>query len=270
MIHRRKLLVSAALGVSTCVSATSLLQAHAQTESDTEHMAKTFVLVHGAWHGGWCWRDVRRALIAAGHRVFTPTLTGLGERSHLLNRDINLSTHAQDVVNLIKFEELQDIILVGHSYAGLVVSLVTDELKDRIAQVVYLDAVLPKEGEALISLERQANVINEYGESFTMPVGSTQFLGVPEDHKKLPWLLRNLVPHPLGTLLEPVKYNNGGISGVPKAFIRCKRGSRYNDDNDPALNLAENNSEWTYYFIDEGHDVMITDPDLLTEMLMSL
>ena len=111
-----------------------------------------FVLVHGAWIGGWCWRPNAQALRRAGHEVFTPTLTGLGERSHLMNPSINLDTHITDVVNVIKYEELSDVILVGHSYGGMVVTGVADKLPEKIASLVYLDAFVPENGQSLAEL----------------------------------------------------------------------------------------------------------------------
>lgn len=109
----------------------------------------TFVLVHGAWHGSWCWKRVRRLLQSRGHEVFTPTLTGLADRSHLASREVNLETHILDVVNLIRWEELTDIVLCGHSYAGTVITGVADRLPDRIRALVYLDAFVVENGESL-------------------------------------------------------------------------------------------------------------------------
>ena len=111
-----------------------------------------FVLVHGAWIGGWCWRPNAQALRKAGHEVFTPTLTGLGERSHLMNPGINLDTHIADIVNVFKHEELSDVVLVGHSYGGMVVTGVADTLADKIRSLVYLDAFVPESGRALVDL----------------------------------------------------------------------------------------------------------------------
>ena len=107
-------------------------------------MPHTFVLVHGAWHGGWCWKHVTPRLRAAGHTVFVPTLTGFGEKVHLANPSIDCSTHATDIENLIVFEELENVILVGHSYAGLVISRVADRMKPRLRHMVYLDAMIPE------------------------------------------------------------------------------------------------------------------------------
>ncbi len=109
----------------------------------------TYVLVHGAWHGSWCWKRVRKALQQQGHEVFTPTLTGLGERSHLLSQQINLETHITDVVNLIKWEELSDVILCGHSYGGAVISGAADRITDKISALVYLDAFVLDNGQTL-------------------------------------------------------------------------------------------------------------------------
>jgi pimeloyl-ACP methyl ester carboxylesterase len=107
----------------------------------------TFVLVHPAWFGGWCWRDVAPTLAAAGHEVYTPTLTGLGERAHLLNRDVTLRTHVDDVVNAVMFGDLHDIILVGSSSGGTVITAAADRICDRVACLGYLDAFVPGEGE---------------------------------------------------------------------------------------------------------------------------
>src|SRR5687767_9503382 len=115
----------------------------------------TFVLIHGAWHGGWCWRRVADLLTAKGHRVFAPTLTGLGERSHLMQPGINVSTHASDVVNVIKWERLANVVLCGHSYGGMVVSLVAEQVLDRIGSIVFLDAFVPENGDSMADLTSQ-------------------------------------------------------------------------------------------------------------------
>ena len=115
-------------------------------------MSKTFVLVHGAWHGGWCWRRVADLLEAKGHKVFAPTLTGLGERSHLMRAGINVSTHVTDIVNVLKWERLTDVVLCGHSYGGFVISGVAEQAADRIGSIVFLDAFVPLNGESMASI----------------------------------------------------------------------------------------------------------------------
>src|SRR5262245_45883722 len=113
---------------------------------------RVFVLVHGAWHGGWCWRRVADLLTAAGHKVFTPTLTGLGERAHLINAEVDLSTHITDVVNVLKWERLRNVVLCGHSYGGFVISGVAEQMQDAIASIVFVDAFVPDGGEALATI----------------------------------------------------------------------------------------------------------------------
>src|SRR5215470_4788110 len=133
----RRTVIAAGLGTAV---ASSVPSGNAQTAQ------KTFVLVHGAWHGGWCWRRVADSLQRQGHKVFTPTLTGLGERSHLMSRNINLDTHITDVVNVFKWEDLKDAVLVGHSYGGWVISGVAEQALPRLASIVFLDAYMPDNG----------------------------------------------------------------------------------------------------------------------------
>ena len=122
----------------------------------------TFLLVHGAWESGWVWQSVTSLLEKAGHKVYAPSLTGLGERSHLLNKEVNLETHIQDILNLIKWERLKNITLVGHSYGGMVVSGVADKAYKQIKSLIYLDAFIPKDGQSLLDLmlpDRAENII---------------------------------------------------------------------------------------------------------------
>src|ERR1700730_4143197 len=116
------------------------------TNAQAQASPKTFVLVHGAWHGGWCWRRVSDLLEKKGHKVFAPTMTGLGERSHLIGGKIDLATHVTDIVNVIKWENLSDVVLVGHSYGGVVISGVAEQMREAIGSVVFFDAFLPAHG----------------------------------------------------------------------------------------------------------------------------
>ena len=135
----------------------------------------TFVLVHGAWHGGWCWKRVRGALQAHGHQVFTPTLTGVADRSHLLSREVNLETHITDVVNLILWEERSDVVLCGHSYGGAVISGVADRIADRIGALVYLDAFVLQNGQSLYDTlpaaqkDMQVEGVKQTGDGWKVP-----------------------------------------------------------------------------------------------------
>jgi len=227
---------------------------------------KTYVLVHGAWHGGWCWEYVKRHLEAKGHTVFTPTMAGLGERAHLNNRNINLTTHMNDIIQLIERENLKDVILVGHSYAGYVVSLVADRLKDKVSHLVYLDAALPKEGLSFIPEASHSDLKEKYDEHYTLPIAGLSFLGIPENHAKADWVKSQLTPHPLGTMFEK---NNQGIVGLPKTFIRAMGNPRYKNG-DPIKDMTDSDAQWAYDVIDTGHDVMVTEPGLLAEMLLKI
>src|SRR5437016_6152844 len=169
----------------------------------------SFVLTHGAWHGSWCWKRVRRLLQAQGHDVFTPTLTGVGERSHLLSRDVNLETHILDVVNLIRWEELSDVVLCGHSYGGCVISGVADRMPDRIRSLVYLDAFVLEDGENLaqhvpeIQYQRLGEGAKNVGEGWMVPpIPGEVFKVNTED---LEWVNRQCTMHPKACFQQRIK-----------------------------------------------------------------
>lgn len=247
------------------------LAANTGTRGAAAAQPKTYVLVHGAWHGGWCWKYVREALLAQGHQVFTPSLTGLGDRVHLRNPDVNLTTHVTDIVNLIAYEELSDVILVGHSYAGHVVSLVADQVKSQLSHVVYLDAVLPTDGKAFLPPGVGEARIPDAKDGYLMAVGSMEFLGIPADHPLHDWVARHLVEHPLPTLMETVTYENGGPAGAPKTFVRCTQNARMRSgEADPVFAMADADPEWDYLTLDTGHDLMVTAPDETAEILMGI
>ena len=185
----------------------------------------TFVLLHGAWHGGWCWVRVREELQRQGHHVFTPTFTGVSDRAHLLHPGVGLQTHITDVVGLLEAEDLDDVVLVGHSYAGLVVSGVSEQVPDRIAHRVHLDAFLPRDGEAGIDLLPET-VAHHYRESvagpgfgWLIPPRSLEVLGVT-DPADLAWLQPRLTPQPWLTYSQPVCLG-GAASAVTGSFIEC-------------------------------------------------
>src|SRR5579862_3596560 len=169
---------------------------------------KTFVLVHGAWHGGWCYSRVARTLRAAGHEVYTPTLTGLGERSHLSHATINLSTHIQDIVNVVLWEDLREVILCGHSYGGMVVTGVAEAACDRIRALVYLDAFVPeRDGDSISSLlaaSGQSNAlpgIQAEGWSIS-PIPAEAFNVNARDRA---WVDSKCVKQPLATTFQAIK-----------------------------------------------------------------
>ncbi len=242
-----------------------------------------FVLVHGAWHGGWCWRDVAKILRKRGHDVFTPTLTGLGERSHLMSPDIDMNTHILDVVNVIEWEELDDVILVGHSYGGNVITGVADRIKDRLRHVVYLDAFIPEDGEspashmmkvlnpAVTDQEIEANIAlrraaaDELGGSHTH---YTNLFDIPEDKpEQYDWVKRRITRHPVRAQVSPMKLENGGSDGIPRTYILCTE----RPERTAFMVLAERfkgATGWTSRELPTGHDAMVTMPEETAALLM--
>src|SRR3984885_1259783 len=167
-------------------------------------MPYTFVLVHGAWHGGWCWRRVSDRLHAAGHDVFSPTLTGLGERSHLLRAGIDLKTHIADVVNVMKWERLTDVVLCGHSYGGFVVSGVAEQMASALGSIVFLDAFVPRAGEAALDITSPGaraliRAALQRGDIGVPPRSAADFLVNAADRA---WVDRLCVPQPIATLTD--------------------------------------------------------------------
>ncbi|MEQ8246046.1 MAG: alpha/beta fold hydrolase [Alphaproteobacteria bacterium] len=232
-----------------------------------------FVLVHGAWHGGWCWRAVAGRLRAAGHDVFTPTLTGLGERVHLAGGPIDLSTHVTDIENVLLFEDLSEVRLIGHSYGGIVISGVAEQVAERIGHLVYLDAIVPVHGKRHIDLVPARpggsfEQINKAGvEVSALPVGSMEFLGVT-DPEKVAWLRTHLVPHPMGTLLAPSNLPADRAADLPRTFIYCteRQGKSFSQ----YAIAAREDPSWRYRELATGHDAMVTAPEELTDLLLEV
>lgn len=229
-----------------------------------------FVLLHGAWHGGWVWQRVAPALRAAGHEVHTPTLTGVSDRAHLLSPQVGLSTHIEDVVALIEAHDARDVVLVGHSYAGQVVTGVADRIPDRLARRVHLDAFVGADGEAAIDL-LPAQVAGHYRESvagpgfgWLIPVRSLSVLGV-EEQADLDWLGPRLTPHPWLTYTEPLRLT-GKADQVPGVFVECTDWMRVFT---PHAERAAARG-WPVHEIATGHEAMVTAPGELAELLLEI
>ena len=222
-------------------------------------MAKrNFVLVHGAWHGGWCWRRVSDILTGRGHRVFTPSLTGLAERSHLLSESVNLSTHIADVVNLLRWEELDDILLCGHSYGGLVVTGAADRAPERIASLVYLDAFVPENGQAMREITTR-----QLPQTLAVPpVPAAAFMVNEKDRA---WVDRQCTPHPNGTLNEKIALSGAWRSIKRKTYIRAA--GYASAPFDAYFNRFKAEPGWSATSLPCGHDVMIDMPERLAELL---
>ena len=216
MVSRRDILRVASLGAAAVVIPSSMPSQRAKAQD----LRKTYVLVHGAGHGGWCWRHVRNALSDQGHRVFTPTLTGLGERVHLRNPSVSLGMHITDIVNMIEYEELSNVILVGHSYACRIITGVADQLRDKLHHVVYFDGTMPSDEEATIDNEAAANAMRARAiDGYLMEKWPPTMFGITEsDVANTAWLNRRITEHPLETFLEAVQLENGGAIGLPKTL----------------------------------------------------
>ena len=233
----------------------------------------TYVLVHGGGHGGWCWERVATPLRAQGHRVYTPTLTGLGERSHLLSPDINLDTHITDVVNGLRWENLTGVILVGHSYGGMVITGVADRAPDRVGQLVYLDAAHPKNGQSLAEiamsgLRSTVRVVNgvELGifpdvQLVKGPLGVT-------DPKDVAWMMDKLTPQPWKTIEQPLNLQNeAALKKIPTTDIwRAMILKQLDPDGSKRKTMADR----VWEIDSPSHNLMITEPKAVTDMLLRL
>ena len=233
-------------------------------------MAYTFVLVHGAWHGGWCWQRVADRLRGGGHSVFTPTLTGLGERSHLLRAGIDLNTHITDIVNVMKWEDLSDVVLCGHSYGGFVISGVAEAMAPAIRSIAFLDAFVPRNGESVLDLTGPAvregiQTALQRGD-ITMPPRSAEAFGVnPADRA---WVDRLCVPQPIACFTSKILLTDAVDRIAKKSYIRA---SGYpNVSFDKAHARVKADRTWRTYEVPCGHDVMIDAPDRLTEILLEV
>lgn len=236
-------------------------------------MAKTFVLVHGAYHGGWCWRDLARMLRAGGHEVHTPTLTGLGERSHLIGCRPTLATFAEDVCQVIRFEDLQDVILVGHSFGGSVISGVADRMPERLAHLVYLDAMLLEDGQStwdsapLELVEKYRAQADETSGGLSVPPPDPTYFGITDpDMQAL--VARKTTPHPFATYTEPLRLSHPLGNGVPMAYITCTAPLLASTAR--ARDLARSLPHCRQMEIATGHNAMMTAPEELMRMLLTL
>src|SRR5277367_2083239 len=229
----------------------------------------TFVLVHGAWHGGWCWKRVRRALQALGHDVFTPTLTGVADREHLLSPQVNLETHITDVVNLIRWEELSDVVLCGHSYGGCVISGVADRIPDRIGALVYLDAFVLENGQSIHDIlpaamkNSQLEQAQTSGEAWKVPPIPAEAFHV--NAQDVAWVNRQCTAQPLATFQQPLRLT-GKIAGIKNVTFILAAGwspTPFAHFHDRAKTQG-----WRTVSMACGHDVMLDMPEELARELL--
>jgi len=231
----------------------------------------TFVLVHGAWHGSWCWKRVRKALQAQGHDVFTPTLTGVGERSHLLSPHVDLDTHIDDVVDLIRWEELSDVVLCGHSYGGAVISGAADRVRDRIGALVYMDAFVLEDGQCLHDTlppahrDLQLELTRQHGEGWKVPPIPAAVFNV--NATDLEWVDRQCTMQPLATFQQAITLKRSGSAVTHTTFILA---NGWNDSPFPPFYERAKARGWTTLTIDCGHDAMLDRPEELTNALLGV
>jgi pimeloyl-ACP methyl ester carboxylesterase len=232
-----------------------------------------FVLVHGAWHGAWCWKRVVPLLRNAGHDVLAVTLTGLGDRAHLLTRDIRLATHVADVVNAIECEELADTILVGHSYGGSVITGAADRLErdhpGALQQLVYVDGTMPRPGESWSSAHAPEVVASRVAAAtesggLSLPAPDASAFGVGGADRD--WVNRRLTPHPFAPYRDPLDYDIARVERLPRTFIDCTEPAFANIA--PMRRRVRAEPGWKVIEIRTGHDAMISAPRELAEALL--
>ena len=247
-VSRRQLL--AGLTVAPLVATTAKLRAP----------SRTFVLVHGAWHGGWCWKKVIPMLASAGHRVLAPTLTGLGDRSHLLTPEVDLDTHIKDINAVFHYEDVHDAILVGHSYGGMVVAGVAPSVITRLAGVVYLDAFLPEDGKALqdyVALRAAEGVWR------LPPPGTPPRFGVKEA-ADVTWMEARLTDQPRRSMTQAVRIAADISARVPHTYILCTKANQFAT----AAERAKQRGFRYRELLSAGHDAMITQPSEVAKLLL--
>jgi pimeloyl-ACP methyl ester carboxylesterase len=230
----------------------------------------TFLLVPGAWLGGWCWRYVAADLRAAGHTVIGATLTGLGERAHLLSRETGLETHVSDIVGLFDCRDLHEVVLVGHSYGGAVITAAAERVPDRIRRLVYLDASVPRDGESnddvigpTMAAQLRASAQSD-GDGWRVPP-APYVIERLSDHPLRPWVETRLKPHPLRPFGEPVQLGSREAAALPRAFIQTTQSALYN-----GLIARARAVGWYCREIGGGHYAMFTRPKVVASALNEL
>lgn len=285
-IRRRDLLAASAGAAMAGISGTASAQAQAQAEAEAHagpdtRNGRAYVFVPGTWHGGWMWRHLRRPLWQAGHEVYTPTPTGVGERSHLSGPDIGLETHIQDIVNVIEYEELDDVILVGHSFAGMTITGVADRMRERIGRLVFFDALVPtperpaaimpdpKTGEYADGWIKRTQAFRDgYMMSFfdDYPL---EMLVPADDVENRAWLQRRITHHPARQWTDPLALHNGGWEGLPRTYIRCT-GQAFSPSSDAMGGPALSDPEWQLIEFPYPRNAMMTHPAETVELMLSL
>lgn len=225
----------------------------------------TFVLVHGSFHGGWCWKKVAHLLCQSGHEVCTPTLTGLGERSHLATPQTGLEIHIQDILQTLQVDDLHAVILVGHSYAGLVMAGVAEQIPDRLARLIFLDAFIPQDGKSAFDLmpgieAAWTQMARSQGAVWRVPPMSPEELGIT-DPAEAAWVGSRLTAMPLLTHQQKIHLTSSLAKKLPRIYILCTQFGFQ------AIGREARSLGWDYFELESGHDAMFTIPDELAHTL---
>ena len=231
-----------------------------------------FLLIHGAWHGGWVWNEISEILRYQRYSVSAPTLTGLGEKKHLLSSKITIETFIEDVVNHIVFENLNNIILVGHSFAGSVISGVADRLKDRIKKLIYFDAMILIDGQKPFDIspkeivKQRIELAKKFGDGISIPAPSADAFGV-FDIKKSLLLEEKLTPHPLSAFQSKLILKNEVGNGISLSYIYCTKPVYKSLESSRAV---VSKMKWPIFELNAGHDAMLTHPKETLNLLMKI
>jgi pimeloyl-ACP methyl ester carboxylesterase len=262
-MRARKTLTRRTILAGSTAAATAVLAAPVVAQGEQ----RTFVLVHGAWHGGWCWRRVADRLEKRGHKVYAPSLTGLADRAHLLTGRVNVTTHITDIVSLIRFEDLRNIVLVGHSYAGFVISGVAEQAHTAIASVVFLDAFVPQNGQSIFSISsdrlKQSIIDAQKRGQLGMAPAPAAYFNVNE--KDRAFVDSKCTPQPIGTYVEPLTLTGARERIARKTYIRATGFKAPGFD--AAVERLRGDASWRLRELPCGHDAMIDMPDEVTAML---
>ena len=234
-----------------------------------------YVLVHGAWHGAWCWARVLPLLREAGHVAHAVTLTGVGERAHLLSPQVGIDTHIQDIVGLIEAEELNNVILVGHSYAGNLITCVADRLQQRcpslLKSLVYLDASIPNPGDSWSTPHTPETVKKRIDESkasggLSFPPPDASVFGLSDGDRD--WVNRRQTPQPFRLYQEALHFDAARVAALPRTFIDCTNPPLATIDS--ARKRVRSEPGWTVLEMATGHDPMVSAPRELAQLLLNL
>lgn len=231
--------------------------------------AKTFLICHGAWSAGWAWKKMHPLMQAAGHRLVTPSYTGLGERAHLAHQGLDLESHIQDMLNVIQYEDLRDIVLVGHSYGGMVATGVADRARDKVAQLIYIDAFVPADGQSLFDLNESGRTplqkAAKDGDGWRVPPMQT-----PPDTSAadVEWLAARRVQMPIKCFETKLKLQGGALT-LPRSYIYATRITPA-DTFGPFARMTKADPAWRYFEIDASHSPNVTAPEALMGLLQKI